>query len=58
MHNKVHSRKQLIYNNSQGQNICVQSREYLRKSVNELELEMVKSFMTLFTEIQLYKKET
>ena len=30
------------------QNICVRSKEYLRKCVNELELEMV---MTLFTEV-------
>jgi hypothetical protein len=48
----------LVYDNSPGQNICVQSRGYLRKSINELELEMVKSVMTLFAEIQLEGKET
>ncbi len=46
----------LLYDNSQGQNICVQSKEYLRKCVNELELEMVKVYDFVYGSFRRWKE--
>ena len=46
----------LLYDNSRGQNICVRSKEYLRKCVNELELEMVKVYDFVYGNLEDEKK--